>query len=504
MSTREALLAAIIAHPEDDTPRLVYADYLDETGDPNDAARAELIRTQIDTASLPAGDPRRRELESVARQLWERHREAWFAGIKPSKLPYPERGFVTNWGWYSPTEIASDAPIFAREPISSLTMSVSATALGAMEMRPEFARIGELKLWPGETDDAGLVPFFSSPQMSGLHSLWIMGKWVRPWSPMPESTRLLASRPQYSSLERLKIEHATVGDDGARRLAASTTLNRLRYLGLGQCEIGIDGLRAILASPVLSTVSYLDLGGIARTADEGEALADALVGSKYLGHLEALVLDESAFTDRAAARLAQAVWPALRRLTVLPLDRGHSDVPTGLPTLTAQGVENLMSASWAEHLELLDLSGQPIGDAGAVVLARDNRLVSLTRLSLMHTGITAVGLRDLLMAHSRHLSSIQMAGCPLGDAGAAVIAVADWSAMGRGGDWTERGWGVDPYNPDGLLFGGCGIGDLGAEALVRSTTIPRDVPDVFLGRSPVSQPLVARLKTRYPKANVRY
>ena len=39
-----ALEAAVIAHAEEDTPRLVYADWLDENGDPN---LAEFIRTQV-------------------------------------------------------------------------------------------------------------------------------------------------------------------------------------------------------------------------------------------------------------------------------------------------------------------------------------------------------------------------------------------------------------------------------------------------------------------------
>lgn len=43
----EAFLADIIAHPADDTPRLIFADYLQEHGD---EARAEFIRCQIELA----------------------------------------------------------------------------------------------------------------------------------------------------------------------------------------------------------------------------------------------------------------------------------------------------------------------------------------------------------------------------------------------------------------------------------------------------------------------
>lgn len=40
----DALLAAVVADPDADLPRLVYADYLEEAGDEADAARAEFIR----------------------------------------------------------------------------------------------------------------------------------------------------------------------------------------------------------------------------------------------------------------------------------------------------------------------------------------------------------------------------------------------------------------------------------------------------------------------------
>ena len=50
MTTRDALLAAVLAHPEDDTPRLLLADHLDEIGEHD---RAEFIRAQVALARLP-------------------------------------------------------------------------------------------------------------------------------------------------------------------------------------------------------------------------------------------------------------------------------------------------------------------------------------------------------------------------------------------------------------------------------------------------------------------
>jgi uncharacterized protein (TIGR02996 family) len=48
-STRLAFLAAIAEYPDDDAPRLVYADWLEEQGD---ADRAAFIRIQCEIARL--------------------------------------------------------------------------------------------------------------------------------------------------------------------------------------------------------------------------------------------------------------------------------------------------------------------------------------------------------------------------------------------------------------------------------------------------------------------
>lgn len=50
MTTSDALLAAVLASTDDDLPRLVYADWLDENGQ---AERAEFIRAQIELAKYP-------------------------------------------------------------------------------------------------------------------------------------------------------------------------------------------------------------------------------------------------------------------------------------------------------------------------------------------------------------------------------------------------------------------------------------------------------------------
>src|SRR5262245_48701346 len=70
----QAFLDAIIAAPEDDAPRLVYADWLDDHGDSD---RAEFIRVQCDLARRPKYDPDRPPLEARERELLKKHEARW-------------------------------------------------------------------------------------------------------------------------------------------------------------------------------------------------------------------------------------------------------------------------------------------------------------------------------------------------------------------------------------------------------------------------------------------
>lgn len=84
-------LAAIRAAPDDDAPRLIYADWLDEHGQPE---RAEFIRVQCELARRKSPKLRKRESELLA----DHHDK--FAG----KLAVPglrfvfRRGFITAFG----------------------------------------------------------------------------------------------------------------------------------------------------------------------------------------------------------------------------------------------------------------------------------------------------------------------------------------------------------------------------------------------------------------------
>src|SRR5262249_10942602 len=95
MTDAAALLAAIWDHPHDDTLRLVYADWLEEHGDPAQVARSEFIRLQCELARLAVDDPRYAPLKAREKELWRKWNAAWRSALKGDAKRWPfHRGFA--------------------------------------------------------------------------------------------------------------------------------------------------------------------------------------------------------------------------------------------------------------------------------------------------------------------------------------------------------------------------------------------------------------------------
>src|SRR5262245_59570255 len=92
MSDEKALLAVIWEHPHEDTPRLIYADWLDEHGQPE---RAEFIRVQIELAKVNRWDDAPEPaLKQREKELWTKWRRRWRSHLpKPRRKCQFHRGF---------------------------------------------------------------------------------------------------------------------------------------------------------------------------------------------------------------------------------------------------------------------------------------------------------------------------------------------------------------------------------------------------------------------------
>jgi uncharacterized protein (TIGR02996 family) len=126
MSDADALVAAVLAAPADDLPRLIYADYLDDLGTPAAAARAEFVRLQCDTARTGTDANQARE-----KALLEAFGTAWLAPLRAAGEPLQNlsthgqfrRGFVEVVWMPAPVFVQKAAKLFSRCPVTELRVT---------------------------------------------------------------------------------------------------------------------------------------------------------------------------------------------------------------------------------------------------------------------------------------------------------------------------------------------------------------------------------------------
>src|SRR5262245_8986058 len=83
--TEAAFLRTILADPDDDAVRLVFADWLGEHGQPE---RAEFIRLQIERTQRPRNDPQRRQPGERELALLAAHGKRWLEPLRAAGVRY--------------------------------------------------------------------------------------------------------------------------------------------------------------------------------------------------------------------------------------------------------------------------------------------------------------------------------------------------------------------------------------------------------------------------------
>ncbi len=201
MTEEAGLLQGIIAHPEDDAPRLVYADWLDEHGEPD---RAEFIRLQIEVARIEQANPRgprksymevqgrrsvvalhlcgdsddwrddgrARALRDRAWDLLTQHREAWGAPFRNRASAHLyQRGLVEDVSATARRLLTNAATWFHFAPIQALTVANAGGLIGRVAAVPELARLTELRLCQSGLTDEDARALAASPCLAGLTTL---------------------------------------------------------------------------------------------------------------------------------------------------------------------------------------------------------------------------------------------------------------------------------------------------------------------------------------------
>jgi uncharacterized protein (TIGR02996 family) len=460
MSSHEAFLQAILEDPDDDTPRLVYADWLDEHGDPD---RGEFIRVQCERARLPADDPRQSELQARERRLFILHLRAWAAGARawPGGLADVRfrRGFVEQLRHWEPETFVEQADgTLAAHPVRDVEiLPAEAHRQGWGEALADCPSLGRLHTLRIRAHPADLLAVCRSPHLAALHSLSLHNN---PWtgdatlaelvgagsSPLPAALRTLRS---------LVLQHNSLTDEGVIALAASPLARTLTGLVLSvNWGITLDGLRSLCNSPLWPRLEELGLRDISRVRkDTRPLLADTLPRSRIRR------LDLSGYPrvgvrghrgHRVAESLASASsWGPLRALNLSMGRIGSQGLRAllGCPhvgqltwldlcrcDLTTDDAVLLADCPRLRRLTVLKLAGNQIGDRGVEALVASPHLRHLVYLNLRGTGVTSVGVSALARSpNSANLRVLNLyfngAGPGIGDAG--LKALADSPFLGR-------------------------------------------------------------------------
>ncbi|QJW95286.1 TIGR02996 domain-containing protein [Frigoriglobus tundricola] len=176
MNEREALLRAVCDTPDDDTPRLVFADWLQENGD---EARAEFIRVQIELSRAQEMCPRVSNLMVRQHKLLRLNEQRWRAEL-PSDAGFRrnfhfERGFVESLTVYDFTEsrrVVVDT--FAATPLIHLDC-IRVRDLGELAELAELSRIRYLGFWVYNPTPESVTRFVSTTNLAALEQVAIRG-----------------------------------------------------------------------------------------------------------------------------------------------------------------------------------------------------------------------------------------------------------------------------------------------------------------------------------------
>jgi uncharacterized protein (TIGR02996 family) len=270
---QRALWAAIRANPDDDTPRLVYADWLQEHGD---EARAEFIRVQCALAKLGTdrrtGRKQRPTLEKQEKLLLARHRNDWLtpmASAISGVISTVPRLHLSKW---------LRASRFQRGFAVFDGLHISTTEFLALSAIVEPVQSIRIRTERYERNHPVIEVLTQQDASNCVIEIIIAGA-------ADEDVTAIARSKNLRLLGRLCLIHGSVSDAGVRELVAWRCAARLRELGLTNNPITDAGATAIAESPNLTNLAFLNMTRTQVTRDGLRTLRNRF-GTRCLLDLE--------------------------------------------------------------------------------------------------------------------------------------------------------------------------------------------------------------------------
>ena len=393
MTDHDALLAAICNEPDEDTPRLALADWLDENGEPE---RAAFIRAQIELARTPPWEP----FAVLCR--W-RQRD-WLTG-KPFRATLPAVD-----GWH--VEWHEDA--FHR----GLGWRLNVRSLVAWEQTERAllgrAPVGAMHLWSAATLD-DWRRFAASPLVRNLREVHLVASPIEP-------LRALRETPHPPPVADFYFERASGAGIAfvVEELLASPLARTIRGLHF---HMGYESLQDLIESvrdgPAIERLSFDTMG---------------LTGDLLRGMIEPMGCRKLRDLDVRGNPLGNEVWDLVHELpeSVQSLGLAATDL-TGQPSQALSNLSNLRRLDlsrnrlsprlakaisrgpWLAALRSLNVCKSRLGERELRWLARARFWPNLVELDLRENPIPPGGVRHLLDATvPADLTALVLTGDTLG------------------------------------------------------------------------------------------
>lgn len=438
MSDESALLAAIRDHPEEDTPRLVYADWLDEQGGPANTTRAEFIRAQIELDRLPREDDdldtaiRRAELGQRVEELSRANWSNWGAPVRAAVASFGSEfnsimlgGFVRGFPrlmFGGPAQFLTlGEKLFDLGPLHGLYGGVIATHALGRELADPFlsapgaARIRRMSLMVApEVGDR----LFQSEALSGLVQLTVRhGRLAAPGAPVAarpltklrslclsdvlvngtaDVDRLHELLPN-TNLTELDVRNCSYGEQELARIGAFEQCRTLERFTLGARSgnqlLDVACIRAVTGAPFWANLRSLQMGDVGEVSS-GDAVADGLADAPPAPRLRRLDLSPCRLTSHGLAKLAAN--PILSTVTTLDLSCAH---------MGDEGARILAKSPYLMNLHHLELAVSSIGPKGVQAIADAPWSRGLVRMNLRDNAIRQPGVQ--LLADPKHFPNLR-------------------------------------------------------------------------------------------------
>lgn len=381
----QAFTRSIVARFRDDGPRLLYADYLDESPHPADRDRAEFIRLQLALARLPDDHPLRGELTERQNGLLLSHLGEWTRHLEGLGTGFDFRRGLLHSATVTVGQLAARGEeLFRKAPIRRLRVSDAGQAVTRLANLPVLNEVRELVLCAAGLGNGGLNVLLRSPHLGRVEVLDLSFNGLcdagvgclADCRSLPGLTALhlndnqlisaggvrrLADSPHLSGLRALDVSANDVGDAGITALA-NGRLHRLHTLKVRANHIGDAGCEALANSPLLARLLAHDPRLDLRQNSIGSAGVKALAASPYLAGVRVLDLSHNYIGDDGLAALADS--PHAPKLHTLLLHQNR---------LTDQGAVWLARSELMPRLGRVDVSNNRLGSRGVENLWKHRR-----------------------------------------------------------------------------------------------------------------------------------